>query len=256
MQVAEVNAESVEKIDDSTVVATWSKGVPPLNNGPVSLWFEESEGIQVFFADTTLINFDNPLDITSVADVSCSFAGGCTYQVEGVGVATMMAAGKSSLSICDEVCEYIDDESTGELASCKLPPLSTVYSDAAFTIDELKEDLKPRAIFGTLDDNNVPFDDILVVHPVEGPTEDGQCYIGWNYKAEHVGMLKQVKWFMKDVQDKSLYADEVKFQGSNDNSTWTNIFTMGEGIHDGWNYHTYTDPEDYPKYRFYKFTGG
>jgi hypothetical protein len=69
-------------------------------------------------------------------------------------------------------------------------------------------------------------------------------------------MLRQVKWFLKDVQDKTLFVDEVVFQGSNDNSTWTDIFTMDISVHDGWNYKTWTEAEDYPKYRFYKFTGG
>ena len=49
-------------------------------------------------------------------------------------------------------------------------------------------------------------------------------------------MLRQVKWFFKDLQDKTLFTDEVVFQGSNDNSTWSDIFTMDENVHDGWNY--------------------
>lgn len=79
-----------------------------------------------------------------------------------------MKAGKGSVTVCDEVCSYLDEESTGEVASCKLPPLSTVYSDATFSINELQDDLKPRGVFGTLVDNNVPFDDELIIHPVEG----------------------------------------------------------------------------------------
>lgn len=118
-------------------MAEWYKGLPPVEAGSVSLWFENEEGSSLFYADTTAIVFENPLEIASLADVSCSFAGGCTYQVSGIGVATMMAAGKSSLTVCDEVCEYIDEESTGDIASCKLPPLSTVHSDAAFTISKL-----------------------------------------------------------------------------------------------------------------------
>jgi hypothetical protein len=166
-----------------------------------------------------------------------------------------MKGGKGSITVCDEVCEYQDDESTGEVASCKLPPLSTVYSDATFSIETLKDDLRPREVFGTLVDNNVPWDDVLVTHPEEGDEINGACFIGMGFKAEHVGMLRQVKWFMKDVQNKELFADEVVFQGSNDNSTWTDIFTMDGSVHDGWNYKVWTDSEDYPKFRFYKFTG-
>jgi len=65
------------------------------------------------------------------------------------------------------VCVYNPEESTGDVASCTLPKLSTVYSDATFTIEELKDDLRPRAVFGSLVDNNIPFDDVLVIHPEE-----------------------------------------------------------------------------------------
>jgi hypothetical protein len=66
-------------------------------------------------------------------------------------------------------------------------------------------------VFGTLVDPNVPFDDILVTHPEEGDMIDGACFIGFSFKAEHVGMLRQVKWFMKDVQNKDLFVDDVTF---------------------------------------------
>jgi hypothetical protein len=179
--------------------------------------------------------------------VSCSFAGGCSFQVSGVGVATLMRAGQGSISVCDEACVYQDADSTGEIASCKLSKLSTMYSDAEFAIEEMQDDLRPRTIFGTLEDNDVPFDENLLVHPVESDMVNGECYIGVGFKAEHVGMLRQVKWFMKDIQDKTLFADEVIFQGSDDETAWVDIFTMDENVHDGWNYVTWTEPDDYPK---------
>jgi hypothetical protein len=30
---------------------------------------------------------------------------------------------------------------------------------------------------------------------------------------------------------------------------------MDENVHDGWNYNTWDDAADYPKYRFYRFQG-
>lgn len=97
--------------------------------------------------------------------------------------------------------------------------------------------MRPREIFGTLADNNVPFDEELVIAPEDG--EGGEYHIGWGFKAGHVGMLRQVKWFMKDVTDSSLYADQVVFQGSADGETWTDIFTVDENVHDGWNYYNW-----------------
>jgi hypothetical protein len=113
--------------------------------------------------------------------------------------------------VCDERCEYMDDQSTSETAVCKLPPLPTTYASESFGIGEEKDDLRPRAIFGTLKDNQMAFDDILVSTPKEGDQVDGECFIGFSYKEDHVGLLQRVKWFMKDIEDKSLYADEAVF---------------------------------------------
>jgi hypothetical protein len=60
----------------------------------------------LFFADTSTIVFDNILEIASVADVSCSFAGGCQYEVTGVGVSTLMANSGAHIRMCDEECHY------------------------------------------------------------------------------------------------------------------------------------------------------
>lgn len=45
----------------------------------------------------------------------------------------------------------------------------------------------------------------------------------------------------------------MKFQGSNDNSTWNDLFAADENIHEGWNYHKWEDSAAQPKYRFYRF---
>lgn len=79
VQIAEVNADEVELTASDTIIAEWYKGVPPVTEGAISLWFEDTENSQVYYADTSSIVFDNSLSIDSVADVSCSFAGGCTY---------------------------------------------------------------------------------------------------------------------------------------------------------------------------------
>jgi hypothetical protein len=104
----------------------------------------------------------------------------------------------------------------------------------------MQDDLRPRAVFGTLVDQQVPFDDVLVVNPEEGSS--GSCIIGMSFKEDHVGRLSQVKWFMNNVTEivndygSGTFAGNVQFQGSNDNSTWTTVFTMAENVHDGWNY--------------------
>jgi hypothetical protein len=39
--------------------------------------------------------------------------------------------------------------------------------------------------------------------------------------------------------DTSYLVDNLIFQGSNDNVTYTDIFNVDENVHEGWNYHAW-----------------
>jgi hypothetical protein len=52
---------------------------------------------------------------------------------------------------------------------------------------------------------------------------------------------------------KTNFVGKLAFQGSNDGSTYDTIFTVGNEIHEGWNYYSYR--ENNLKYRYYKFQG-
>jgi 23S rRNA U2552 (ribose-2'-O)-methylase RlmE/FtsJ len=66
-------------------------------------------------------------------------------------------------------------------------------------------------------------------------------------------MLSQVKYFLGDIDDRGVYVDYLKFQGSSDNTEWIDLFTVDDNIHEGWNYYTWEEVEEYPKYRYYRF---
>lgn len=62
------------------------------------------------------------------------------------------------------------------------------------------------------------FDEELMTFPT-GCEEEWE--LGVEFKAEHVGLLRQVKWFLKDLQGHNQkWANIVEFQGSNDKDTW------------------------------------
>jgi hypothetical protein len=48
--------------------------------------------------------------------------------------------------------------------------------------------------------------------------------------------------------------NNLKFQGSSDGVTYSDIFTVGQEIHEGWNYYSYPEGQEL-KYRFYRFFG-
>jgi len=54
---------------------------------------------------------------------------------------------------------------------------------------------------------------------------------------------------------KAELVDTTTFEGSNDGTTYTTLFTVDENLHTGWNYYKWEDAADYPKYRFYRFAG-
>jgi len=61
----------------------------------------------------------------------------------------------------------------------------------------LKDDLRPRSVWGTFGDNEMLFDEELMS---ESDTCPDEWELGVGFKAEHVGLLRQVKWFLKDLQ--------------------------------------------------------
>jgi hypothetical protein len=58
---------------------------------------------------------------------------------------------------------------------------------------------------------------------------------------------------MGNIVDKNVFVDKTKFQGSQDGESYADLFDIDENLHEGWNYYKWEKPEDYPKYRFYRF---
>jgi hypothetical protein len=53
---------------------------------------------------------------------------------------------------------------------------------------------------------------------------------------------------------KAKFVGFLKFQGSSDGLNFVDIFTVGQEIHEGWNYHNYPVGSEL-KYRYYRFFG-
>mmetsp|Transcript_29262 Transcript_29262/g.28380 ORF Transcript_29262/g.28380 Transcript_29262/m.28380 type:complete len:196 (-) Transcript_29262:637-1224(-) len=62
-----------------------------------------------------------------------------------------------------------------------------------------------------------------------------------------------MKFFMNEFL-KETFADKLALLASNDGSSYTELLTVGEEIHEGWNYYNY-DGDEALNYRFYKLVG-
>jgi len=82
------------------------------------------------------------------------------------------------------------------------------------------------------------------------------CNVGFSFKENHVGMLAQVRFFIKTIVRLENYVyPPLTLSGSNDNSTWSPLWTADMNIHEGWNYISWETPDQYPKFRNYQFSG-
>jgi len=77
--------------------------------------------------------------------------------------------------------------STLSLAQCKLPKLSTVYSNENFGIATESKDLDSGRYFGTFSDASIVFDGNLLITPTS--TSSNECHVGMGFKRGHVGMI-------------------------------------------------------------------
>jgi hypothetical protein len=107
------------------------------------------------------------------------------------------------ISICDEVCVFNEEDSTGAITKCVIPEISTIYSNENFAIATETEDLDSGDYFGTSVDVLSAFDGEVLNTSTDTNTE---CSLGMSFKENHVGMISQVKYFMPDmdVDDKAV----------------------------------------------------
>ena len=103
---------------------------------------------------------------------------------------------ENKIQVCGETCSLVEADSSSSSVSCVLPGLSTVYSNENFGIATESEDLDSGFYFGTSDDNSTAFDGDLLLPPED---DNSVCYMGMGFKESHVGMISQVKYFMRDM---------------------------------------------------------
>ena len=88
-KIAGVPADTVTATS-TQVVATWNLGLPPVENGTVDVFFHD-DSTKVGYRASGTVNLTNPLSITgSSAALSCSFAGGCLYEVQAAGLSSLL----------------------------------------------------------------------------------------------------------------------------------------------------------------------
>ena len=90
------------------------------------------------------------------------------------------------IQVCESPCEYLDSESTSSEVKCKLPPMSTAYSNANFQISPPSTNLDSGVHFGTGDTYELALDGIIATR---NDDSSSTCNVGMEFRAGYVGML-------------------------------------------------------------------
>jgi hypothetical protein len=132
-------------INGQSVTATWLRGVPIVETATApALRFVDTLTNSMYYARIAG-TITNPLNVVSSSSgLECSFAGGCMFEVaaQGLGSKIKLDSTKTHIEVCNEECIYSEADSTADTVRCKLPALSTTYSNANFGIQLESEDLK------------------------------------------------------------------------------------------------------------------
>lgn len=206
-----IKADSVVVDSATQVTATWTLGVPVVVNAtkPV-LRFHEDTSITVL---VSIMNAEitNALTVTSSSQgLTCSFAGGCSLEVTANGLATMLKQNPAEnyISVCENKCTF-DETSTSSVAKCKLPSVSTLYSDSNYGIQS-----SHKLTGMALTSSNAAKQNNLIDGNIHNTYTDpaAECHATFEFKTGYTAILDKVKIFFESNLDKvALFNDKLRF---------------------------------------------
>ena len=261
-----VESSSAVINSDSSVVATFDKGIPLTSSSAApSIRFYQSDerrrlislvdtGLQLI-ASITGITLDNTLALTdSTSSLSCSFQGGCPYEVTAPGLtASLLDSPTNYIDVCGNRCEIDASSSNADTTTCKLPLVSTAYSASNFEI-VTQGMIHDGTWTGTASDAELAklTDGKNMVDMEDDTATD--CYFQIQYKENHVGVLDEVKFFVNKLINKTPFVGNFKFQGSDDGVTFDDLWLVDKSVHEGWNSLDFEE-DSRPSYNVYRFQG-
>lgn len=76
-------------------------------------------------------------NVTQVStDLSCSFNGGCLFQLDSTGLASKVKHENAEVNVCARLCTFREDLSSASSMFCELPAMETSSSSSLFDITQ------------------------------------------------------------------------------------------------------------------------
>lgn len=123
-----VYGTSAVLVNSTALRCTFQYGLPH-SLAPVApiLWYDNDAAHISHWAIVNRLLHNPFTNITSKA-VTCSFMGGCVFNITQWGLASdLRNETKTQIKVCDEICEFNKDLSSPKYAACILPKVPTDY---------------------------------------------------------------------------------------------------------------------------------
>lgn len=176
-----------------------------------------------------------------------SYFGGANLTLTGSGFVDIVPA-NNKITVCGMTAKVVS--STSSSLTFTVPPLVTANTQALYGLGQ------PTTISGTPFGDSPATINLAVdsnTNTVYNSTSNGSCYIGVDFGLNTAANISSISYMGNPgwAITSSMIAGAV-FEGSNDQNSWTNIFTVDSSVHMGWNFWPNSNPNAVV-YRFIRF---
>ena len=237
-----VTSTSATIASATSISATFASGVPVTASAATpTVRFTPTSRRMLSTATANYLEAAGSVTVTNAVTVSastsgleCSFQGGCTYEVTANGLtSTLKGSTTDKIDVCGRSCVMDEAASDALKVVCKLPLVATTYSYSNYKVVSSGQ-LHDGTWTGTATATELAklIDGTNTIDMVDSTASD--CYFQVAYKTDHVGVLDEAKFFVNSLLDKTPFVG-LKLQGSNDGTTFTDLWTVDAQVHEGWN---------------------
>ena len=211
--------------------------------------------LSIYYKNTGYIYIDTPwkyikvsaLNITS-QNLTSSYYGGKVMNLYGNGFPDMTISQLNNVTICGHICKLIKNNLNS--ITCIIPKVLSLPVINYYNIFS-KETMfhKSYKIYSDSSAIQYRINDNLLSTYYE--SNNNYAFILFDFQDNFLLQLKELHYYPSTTRQINVFYGLI-FQASNDNVTYTTLFTLNENIKTGWNY--WEADSNLQAYRYYKLS--
>ena len=181
----------------------------------------------------------------TATSVTTSYMGGNTLKVTGTGLPKDWSLpSKNNITVCGSLCPFLTSDSTS--VSCTIPQILTSTVLSTYNLyNSANVQQTNYAVYSDNSSQQVYINDnkLNKFYDSGNPT----CYVTFDFGSNFQLNITQIQYYPA-VTKALVYYFGLKFQASNDNITYLDLFSMDPNMKTGWN--TWNANISVPTYRY------